>query len=86
MTKVWADLAWEDYLYWQEQDRKALRAINKLLKDIDRSPFSGPGKPEPLKHRWSGYWNRRIDDQNRLIYRIADGNLEIAQCRAHYDD
>ena len=86
MIKVWSDRAWDDYEYWQEQDRKTLRTINKLLKDIGRTPFSGLGKPEPLKHNWSGYWSRRIDDKNRMIYRIVDGKLEIAQCKAHYSD
>ncbi len=85
MIKVWADHAWDDYLYWQEQDRKTLRAVNKLIKDIEREPFGGLGKPEPLRHKWSGYWSRRIDEQNRLIYRIADGKLEIVQCKGHYD-
>jgi toxin YoeB len=86
MIKVWADNAWEDYLYWQGQDRKTLKAVNKLLTDIERDPFSSLGKPEPLKHRWSDYWSRRIDEQNRLIYRIEGGRIEIAQCRSHYDD
>ncbi|GHU57466.1 Txe/YoeB family addiction module toxin [Clostridia bacterium] len=86
MIKVWTDNAWVDYLYWQEQDRKTLRTINRLLKDIEREPFSGLGKPEPLKHNWSGYWSRRIDVKNRIIYRIEQGKLEIAQCKAHYED
>ena len=86
MRKVWADKAWEDYLYWQEQDRKTLRRINQLLKDIDRNAFAGIGKPEPLKHERQGYWSRRIDDTNRLIYRVINDQIEIAQCRAHYND
>ena len=86
MNKVWSDNAWEDYLYWQRQDRKTLRRINQLLKDIDRNPYVGIGKPEPLKHERQGYWSRRIDDINRLIYRIVNNQIEIAQCRAHYDD
>ena len=88
MTKIWADRAWEDYLYWQDQDRKTLKRINRILKDIERNAFEGIGKPEPLKHERQGYWSRRINDVNRLIYRIDDiGNLiEIVQCRAHYDD
>lgn len=85
MIKIWADHAWEDYLYWQEQDRKTVKRINKLLKDIDRNGHSGLGKPEPLKHEYQGYWSRRIDDVNRLIYRIEGGRIEIAQCRSHYD-
>jgi len=85
MIKIWSDRAWEDYLYWQKQDRKTLQRINQLLKDIDRNAFSGIGKPEPLKHERQGYWSRRIDDANRLIYRIVENRIEIAQCRAHYD-
>ena len=86
MIKIWADRAWEDYLYWQEQDRKTLRRINKIIRDIDRNPFDGIGKPEPLKHERQGYWSRRIDDTNRIIYRVVNEQIEIAQCRAHYDD
>ena len=86
MNKVWSDNAWEDYLYWQEQDKKTLRRINQLLKDIDRNAYVGIGKPEPLKHEHQGYWSRRIDDIHRLIYRIANNQIKIAQCRAHYDD
>jgi toxin YoeB len=86
MNKIWSDNAWEDYLYWQEQDRKTLRKINKLIKDIDRSPFSGIGKPELLKHDWQGFWSRQIDEYNRIVYRISNNQIEIAQCRSHYDD
>lgn len=86
MIKIWSDAAWEDYLCWQQQDRKTLKRINQLLKDIDRNPYAGIDKPEPLKHERKGYWSRRIDDTNRLIYRIENGRIEIAQCRAHYDD
>lgn len=78
---------WEDYLYWQGQDKKILRRINQLLLDISRNAFEGLGKPEPLRGNLSGWWSRRIDDTNRLIYRIQDGeNIEIAQCRGHYGD
>lgn len=78
---------WEDYLYWQLQDKKTLRRINQLLQDISRNGFNGIGKPEPLRGNMSGWWSRRIDDTNRLIYRLAeDGNIEIAQCRGHYHD
>ena len=78
---------WEDYLYWQGQDKKTLRKINQLLQDISRSHFEGIGKPEPLRNNKTGWWSRRIDDANRLVYRIQDnGNIEIAQCRGHYDD
>ena len=86
MVKIWSDRAWEDYVYWQKQDRKTLSRINQLLKDIDGNAFTGIGKPEPLKHERQGYWSRRIDDTNRLVYRIVNGQIEIAQCRAHYDD
>ncbi len=86
MLKVWADHAWDDYLYWQGRDRKTLKRINQLLKDIDRNGHTGLGKPEPLKHDKQGYWSRRIDDFNRLIYRIEGGRIEIVQCRSHYDD
>jgi toxin YoeB len=86
MTKSWSDDAWNAYVYWQTQDRKILRRINQLLKDIERNGNSGIGKPEPLKHQYQGYWSRRIDEANRLIYRIQDTQIEIAQCGAHYDD
>ena len=86
MIKVWADRGWEDYLHWQQTDRKILRRINLLIKEIERTPFKGLGKPEPLKHEWQGYWSRRIDEMNRLIYRVEEEKLLIAQCRAHYDD
>ena len=86
MIKIWSDNAWDDYLYWQEQDKKTLRRINKLLNSIDSTPFQGLGKPEPLKHERQGYWSRRIDDINRLIYRIVENRIEIAQCRTHYDN
>jgi len=85
MDKIWSDEAWEDYLFWQAQDKKTLRRVNQLLLDIDRNGHKGIGKPEPLKHDKHGYWSRRIDDVNRLIYRIAENRIEIAQCRAHYD-
>jgi len=85
MDKIWSDGAWEDYLYWQAQDKKTLRRVNQLLLDIDRNGHKGIGKPEPLKHDKQGYWSRRIDDANRLVYRIIENRIEIAQCRAHYD-
>ena len=78
---------WEDYLYWQKQDKKTLRRINQLLQGISRNPFEGLGKPEPLRGNLTGWWSRHIDDANRLVYRIQDnGNIEIAQCRGHYSD
>ncbi len=86
MKKIWFDEAWEDYLYWQSQDKKTIRRINLLLRDIDRGYFDGLGKPEPLKGEWSGFWSRRIDDTNRLIYRIVGDVLEILSCCRHYDD
>lgn len=86
MNKVWQDEAWEDYMYWQTQDRKTLKRINQLLQDIDRKGYEGIGKPEPLKGNFSGWWSRRIDESNRLIYRITVGQIEIAQCRSHYSN
>ncbi len=76
MKKIWFDEAWEEYLYWQTQDRKTIKRINTLLKDIERGHFDGIGKPEPLKGNYAGFWSRRIDDSNRLIYRINNGILE----------
>ena len=86
MHKVWFDEAWEDYLYWQMQDKKTLKRINSLLKDVERNHFEGIGKPEPLKGELSGFWSRRIDDTSRLVYRINAGVLEIVSCKGHYDD
>jgi toxin YoeB len=86
VKKLWTDLGWDNYLYWQEQDKKVLRKLNRLLKDIERNPYDGLGKPEPLKHELSGWWSRHIDDENRIVYRIKDGNLEISQCKGHYND
>ena len=83
--KIWSDEAWDDYLYWQTQDKKTIRRINELIKDIDRSgPMKGIGKPEPLKNNLQGYFSRRIDDTNRLVYKMEDGRIYIAQCRTHY--
>lgn len=84
MIKAWDDFAWEDYLYWQKQDKKTLKRIHQLLQDIDRNQYSGIGKPEPLKGDMQGYWSRRIDDTNRLVYRINQNRIEILQCRSHY--
>ncbi|MDR1324165.1 MAG: Txe/YoeB family addiction module toxin [Candidatus Margulisbacteria bacterium] len=86
MNKIWSDKAWDDYLYWQMQDKKTLRCINQLIKDIERGHFEGLGKPEPLKHDYAGWWSRRIDEYNRLIYRIKNNQIELAQCGAHYRD
>lgn len=85
MNKLWQDEAWEDYVYWQTQDKKTLKRINQLLQDISRNGYDGIGKPEPLKGDLSGWWSRRIDSSNRLIYRINNDVIEIAQCRSHYD-
>lgn len=76
--------AWEDYLYWQTQDRKTLKRINLLIQDIQRSPFDGIGKPEPLREHKTGWWSRRIDDTNRIVYKIDCNQIVIAQCRTHY--
>jgi toxin YoeB len=85
LKKIWSEKAWDDYLYWQKENKNLLKKINTLIKDIERSPFKGIGKPEPLKENLSGWWSRRIDDNNRIVYRIEKGNLEIAQCREHYE-
>lgn len=81
-----AESAWEDYLYWQTQDKKTLKKINALLKDIQRSPFEGEGKPEPLKNNKSGMWSRRINETDRLVYAVDNGVILIYQCKGHYDD
>jgi toxin YoeB len=85
MKKIWFDEAWDDYLYWQTQDKKTLKRINALIQDIERSGFdTGTGKPEPLKGNLSGLWSRRIDETNRLVYRMENGMLQIVSCRGHY--
>lgn len=86
MRLLWEDRAWEDYLCWQEQDRKTLRRINALVKDTMRSPFEGIGKPEALKHGLSGLWSRRIDDAHRLVYFVEGDTVHIVACRNHYGD
>lgn len=83
---IWHDSAWAEYLYWQTQDKKTLKRINQLIKDIERHPFEGIGKPEPLKGALSGFWSRRIDETNRLVYRIRGEDCQIAQCKGHYQD
>lgn len=80
---TWASQAWQDYLYWQSRDKKTLKRINTLIKDIQRQPFDGLGDPEPLRHQWSGYWSRRIDREHRLVYKITEGAIVIVQCRYH---
>ncbi|MBO6293105.1 MAG: Txe/YoeB family addiction module toxin [Selenomonas sp.] len=86
MGMMWEDRAWEDYLYWQIQDKKTLKRINMLLQDIKRNPFEGLGKPEPLKHNLQGLWSRRIDDENRIVYYEKNKVTYIVACRGHYDD
>ncbi len=86
MRLSWEDEAWADYLYWQEQDKKTLKRINMLIKDIQRSPYEGLGKPEPLKENLSGMWSRRIDETNRIVYYEKYGGIIIVSCRGHYDD
>ena len=84
MKLVFAEKAWEDYLYWQKTDKKILKRVNALIKDISREPFEGIGKPEPLKHALSGYWSRRINDEHRIVYKVQYDSLLIAQLRYHY--
>jgi toxin YoeB len=84
MKLVFAERAWEDYLYWQAQDRKMLERVNALINECLRTPFSGIGKPEPLRGDLSGWWSRRVDREHRLVYRVQGDNLQIAQCRYHY--
>jgi len=86
MKYVFVDESWEDYLYWQETDKKMLRRINDLLKDILGSLFRGIGKPEPLKNKYKGFWSRRINDKHRLIYQVKQDEILIAKCRFHYDE
>jgi len=81
---AWTDEAWDDYVYWQSQDRKTLKRINKLIDAVKRDPFAGIGKPEPLKENLSGFWSRRIDEANRLVYAVTDQYITIISCRYHY--
>jgi toxin YoeB len=84
MIISWAEKAWEDYLYWQANNKKTLQRINLLIKEVKRHPFSGIGEPEPLRHNWSGYWSRRIDREHRLVYKQNEETITIVQCRYHY--
>ena len=84
MKLIFAERAWEDYLHWQKTDKKVLKRINLLIKDITREPFDGIGKPEPLKHALTGYWSRRINDEHRIVYKVDDESILIAQLRYHY--
>ncbi|MBS4882941.1 MAG: Txe/YoeB family addiction module toxin [Peptoniphilus harei] len=86
MIKSWSDDAWEDFNYWLKEDKKTLRKILKIIKDIERSPYEGIGKPEPLRGDLSKYWSRRIDDKNRIVYRVEKNTILIAQCGSHYRD
>jgi toxin YoeB len=81
---VFSEHAWDDYLFWQKTDRKMVARINKLIREIERTPFEGTGKPEPLKHALSGYWSRRIDDEHRLVYKVEGDSILTAQARFHY--
>lgn len=86
MRKIWSDDAWDDYLYWQTQDKKTLKKINSLIKDIDRNGYKCKGKPEPLAGNLAGFWSVRINKKDRLVFRIIENAIEIAQCRTHYGD
>lgn len=84
MKLTWSAEAWEDYLYWQDTDKRTVKKINELIKDASRTPFEGKGKPEPLKHNLAGFWSRRITSEHRLVYAVSDDALLIASCRYHY--
>ena len=85
MNKLFTDEAWKDYLFWFDSDKKQLKKINDLLKEIERSPFTGIGKPEALKHNLKGFWSRRIDHEHRIVYQIKEENLILVSLRFHYD-
>lgn len=86
MKLCFVDESWEDYLYWQKTDKKMVARINRIIKEISRNPYEGIGKPEALKHKYRGFWSRRIDDEHRIIYRVTDQNeIWIVKCRFHYD-
>lgn len=84
MRKVWTDDAWDDYLWWQQHDRKMLKRINQLIRDVERDPFNGIGKPEPLRGELSGMWSRRINQEDRLVYEVAEEQLIIYSSKDHY--
>lgn len=86
MNKIWSDTAWNEYLDWQVQDKRTLKKINELLRDIDRNGYKCKGKPEPLRGNYAGYWSVRIDKKNRFVFRIDGESLEIAQCKTHYEE
>lgn len=85
MKYIFVDESWEDYLYWQKTDKKIHNKINELINDISRTPFSGKGKPEPLKYKYKGFWSRRINHEHRLIYQVKNDEIRIAKCRFHYE-
>ena len=85
MRIVWGSEAWNDYVWWQSEDKKTVKRINKLIKDIERNGYTGIGKPEAMKYEFSGWWSRRIDETNRLVYRIVSDSIEVMQCRYHYN-
>jgi toxin YoeB len=85
MKYIFVDESWDDYLYWQKIDKKMLKRINLLLKNISRKPYEGIGKPEPLKHNYRGFWSRRINGEHRLIYQVSEDEIRIIKCRFHYD-
>lgn len=85
MQLLWEDRAWRDYLYWQTQDKKTLKRVNALIQDIGRNAFEGIGKPEPLKNNLNGFWSRRIDEANRIVYREQNGLIYIISCKGHYE-
>ena len=84
MKLIWSEKSWEDYLYWQGHDKKVLKKINSLIKDIKREPFDGLGKPEPLRYTLAGCWSRRITDEHRIVYEVVEQNINIVSCRFHY--
>lgn len=86
MIKLFSDIAWDDYTSWIDEDRKIMKKINTLLKDVERNPFDGLGKPEPLRNELSGYWSRRITEKHRLIYKVYEDKIYIIGCKGHYDD
>jgi len=85
MKIVFTEFSWDDYLFWQKNDKNKLKRINELVKDISRNPYDGIGKPEALKFNYAGFWSRRIDEEHRLIYRVDDDEIQIVKCRFHYD-
>ena len=85
MNKIFSEYAWSEFVQWQQEDKKTIKKINEMIKDIERNGHEGIGKPEPLKHRLSGYWSRRISEKDRLVYRIDEDNIFIIGCKGHYD-